>query len=102
MQDRQQIFKSSEPHDKIREVLVLTILEKTLASAQIYHNVLLDLEKKYNSSLNGCYEHPEYLREILKDQHNNLYKHILKSITQHLEIFSDAKSIARFLQVINS
>ncbi len=103
MQDGQQFFKSTDQYryDKVRENLVLTILEKTLASTQIYHKVLLQLEKKYNCSLHDCYKHPEYLSTILKDQHDNSYKSIMRSINQQLDIFSDVKSITIFLQAFN-
>ncbi|SMH71461.1 protein of unknown function [Candidatus Nitrosotalea okcheonensis] len=103
MQDRQQFFKSTDQgrYDKVRENLVLIILEKTLVSAQIYHKVLSQLEKKYNCSLYDCYKHPECLSTILKDQHNNSYKSITRSINQQLDIFADAKSIITFLQAFN-
>ena len=103
MQDKQQFFKSPEQYsyDKIKEELVFTVLEKTLVSAGIYHKVLLQLERKHNSDLHECYRHPKYLSMILKDQFDDSYKNILKSVNQQLDIFSDAKSIARFLQEIN-
>lgn len=103
MQDRQQFFKSPEryDYDKVKEILVLTILEKTLVSARIYHKVLLELEKKYSCDLYDCYKHPEYLSTTLKDLHDDSYMSIMKSINQQLEIFSDAKSITRFLRAIN-
>lgn len=80
---------------------MFTILEKTLVSAQIYHKVLLELEKKYNCDLYDCYKHPEYLSTILKDLHDDSHISIMKSINQQLGIFSDAKSITRFLKAIN-
>ena len=103
MQDRQQFFEDTEQYryDKVRENLVLTILEKTLVSAQIYHEVLLQLGKKYNCDLHDCYKHPSYLSTILKNQHDYSYKSITKSINQQLEIFSDAKPITAFLQAFN-
>ena len=103
MQDGQQFFKPTDQYeyDKVKENLVLTILEKTLVSAQIYHSVLLQLEKKYNCTFHDCYRHPEYLSTILRDQYNNPYKSIMKSINQQLDIFSNVKSITIFLQAFN-
>lgn len=104
MHDKQQsaTFPEQYDYDKIKEELVITILEKTLLSVQIYHEVQLQLWIKYECDLHECYRHPEYLNEILKDQHDDLYESIMKSINQQLEIFSDAKSIAKFLQRINN
>jgi hypothetical protein len=103
MQDKQQFIKFPEQHgyDKIKEDLVFTVLEKTLVNARIYHKVLSQLGKKYNCDLHECYIHPEYLSETLKDQNDNSYNSIIRSINQQLEIFSNAESITRFLQAIN-
>jgi hypothetical protein len=104
MPDTQQFAKPQEQHtyDKIREILVYTILEKTLSSAGIYHKMTSEIEKRYNCNLYDCYKHPEYFSSILGDKHGDMYDMITESINKQLEMFSYEKPIARFLQVINS
>ena len=104
MSDMQQFVKSQEQltHDKIRETLVNTVIEKTLSSAGIYHTVSSEIKRRYNCNLYDCYEHPEYFISILEDKYDDRYDLITGSINKHLEMFSYEKPIARFLQVINS
>ena len=104
MQDKQQVIKFPEQHgyDKIEEELIFIVLEKTLVNARIYHKALFQLGRKYKCDLHECCKHPEYLSEILKDQQqDNSYENIIKSINRQLGIFSDARSITKFLQTIN-
>ncbi|CUR52278.1 protein of unknown function [Nitrosotalea devaniterrae] len=104
MSDMQQFVKPHElySYEKVREMLVHTVLEKALANAGIYHTVTSEIKKKYNGTLNDCYKHPEYLSTILEDKHDTISGTVSKSITKQLEMFSDDKSIANFLQAINS
>ena len=102
MPDSQQFIRTQEPYtsDKMQETLVHTVLEKTLSSIGIYHDVSSEIEKKYNCSIYECYRHPEYLKSTLEDKHADMYDIIIGSISKQLEIFSHEKPIARFLQVI--
>ena len=104
MTDMQQFIKSEkqDAYDKIREILVYTIIEKTLSSAGIYHDVELAIKKKYNSNLYECYKHPEYFSVILREKYNDMHEIITESIGRQLEMFTHEKSIASFLQIINS
>ena len=88
-------------YDRVRKALVWSVLEKTLLDAGIYYKVIEELKKKYRCQLDNCYEHPEYLNTILKDLYGNSYKHVIKSINNHLEEFSYHESIARFLKIIS-
>ncbi len=88
-------------YEKVRERLVLTILEKTLSNAGIYNQVVLELDRKYNSRLNDCYRHPEYFSTTLENHHKDMHDDIITSINRQLEIFSYHNSITKFLQAIN-
>ena len=104
MPDMQQFVKTHEPHsyEKVREMLIHTVLEKTLVNAGIYHTVTSEIKKKYNGTLNDCYKHPEYLSTTLENKHGETCYLVSESITKQLEMFSDDKFIANFLQAINS
>lgn len=104
MSDMKQFVKSEEQnsYEKLREMLVYTIIEKTLSSAGIYYDVASEMKKKFNCNVYECYKHPEYFSAILHTKYNDMYDIIIESIDRQLEMFSYEKSIATFLQKINS
>lgn len=88
--------------DEVRKALVTLAIEKALLDVgkPIYDEVMGILKKKYNCYLPDCYEHPEYLEEILKGLYGNAHKAIVESINRQLEEFSYHEPIARFLKVV--
>jgi len=88
--------------DIARRALVTLVIERNLIdiSKPLYDKVISTLKKEYNCYLPDCYEHPEYLTEILKRLYGNAHHTIVKSINKQLEEFSYNKPIARFLEVI--
>ena len=87
----------------VQKGLVCLVIESTLLKIgkPTYDKVVDDLNKKYHCYLTDCYEHPEYLSEILKGLYGNAHDVIIKSIHEQLEEFSYHESIKQFLQVIN-
>ena len=67
----------------------------------VYDKVIHELFEKYHCYLTDCYEHPEYLNEILDGLYGNSHEVIVKSIKRQLEEFSNKKPIERFLEVIS-
>ena len=104
MTDTKQFVESDKQYayEKLREMLVYTIIEKTLTSAGIYNDVTSEMKKKFNCNIYDCYKHPEYFSSILHTKYNDMYDLITESIGRQLEMFSHEKSIARFLQKMNS
>ena len=82
--------------------LTILAIEKTLLDIgkPVYDKVIGILNKNYNCYLTDCYEHPEYLSEILKKLYGDCYNEIIESINKKLEEFSNKEPIERFLQVI--
>jgi len=89
-------------YDKVRKGLVSVLLEKALLDIGVgtYYKVIDELKKRYQCYLPDCYEHPEYLHDILKDLYGNSYGHMIKSITKGLEEFSYQKPIAKFIEIV--
>jgi len=89
-------------YDKVRKGLVSVVLEKTLLDIGVgtYYKVIDELKKRYHCYLPDCYEHPEYLNNILKDLYGNSYGYVIKSITKELEEFSNQKPIAKFIETV--
>ena len=90
-------------YDIVRKALVSLAVEKALfeIGKPVYEIVIEALYKEYHCYLPDCYEHPEYLNEVLKKLYGNAHEVIVKSIKKQLDEFSNHKHIARFLSVIN-
>jgi len=90
-------------YDIVRKALVSLAVEKALfeIGKPVYEIVIEALYKEYHCYLPDCYEHPEYLNEVLKKLYGNAHDVIVKSIKKQLDEFSNHKHIARFLSVIN-
>ena len=87
----------------VHKALVILAIEKTLLTigGPTYDKVIHLLEKEYRCGLTSCYEHPEYLTDILQKLYGAAYKEIIKSINEKLTEFSYTESIRKFVQVLN-
>src|SRR5712692_154227 len=96
------IIASLERHgfDKVRKGLVSVAIEKALLDIGNgpYDKVVDELYKRYHCYLTDCYDHPEYLLQILKELFGKSYKVIVYSIQNILNEFSGQEQIARFLR----
>jgi hypothetical protein len=90
-------------NDLVKKALVSMSIEKALLDIEkeTYDKVAHELYERYHSYFQDCYEHPEYLSEILKQLYGNAGKVVVESIRKQLEEFSDHKPIERFLEVIS-
>ena len=60
------------------------------------------LQKDYNSTLEDCYENPEFLKQILKDLFGDSYEDILSALNENMKEISTQKEIKDFLQVLST
>ncbi len=89
-------------NEEIHRVLVSLTIEKALLDVGklIYEKVIDILRKKYHCSIKDCYDHPQYLHEILDtlDKAGNV---IVVSLKKDLDRFRNMGKIDEFLQVID-
>lgn len=87
---------------KVRRALVMVAIEKTLLEfgKPTYNLVIQRLEKEYHSYVSDCYEHPNYLQNVLKELFGKSSDLIIGSITKNLSEFSDTPHIREFLDSI--
>ena len=87
----------------VKKALVSVSIEKALLDIgkPTYDKVAHDLYERYHSYFQDCYEHPEYLSEILEQLYGNAGKVAVEALKKELEEFSYHEPIARFLQVIS-
>ena len=89
-------------NDLVKKALVSLVIETTLLEIgrEAYDKIVHDLYKKYQCYLPDCYDHPEYLNEILKELYGNAYNVVVEKINKQLEEFSYHKSISNFLKIL--
>lgn len=91
-------------NDLLNKALVILAIEKVLLDIgkPTYEKVIHDLSKKYHCYLINCYEHPEYLNEILKELYGNkAHGFIVESIKKELQEFSYKKPVEEFLNILS-
>ena len=67
----------------------------------VYDKVVHDLYKKHHCYLPDCYEHPEYLKEILQELYGNAHNVVVEKIKKQLEEFSNHESVANFVKILS-
>ena len=58
------------------------------------------LFRKHNANIPDCYDHPEYLNEVLKSLYGEGYKVVVETIKNHLKEFADQEPISEFIEKI--
>ena len=89
-------------NEETKIALVTLSIERALLDVgkPTYDKVLEILNTEYHCYLPDCYDHPEYLDEILKKFYGNSGNVIVESIARQLEEFNYHKPIKKFLEVI--
>lgn len=92
----------SEQH--MKKTLVTLALKNTLLElgVQEFDKVVSLLRKDFNSSLEDCFENPEYLKRILQDLFGDSYHDILNSLNENMKEISSQQDIKDFLQVLST
>lgn len=65
-----------------------------------YFLALTRLERDYECKITDCFEHPEYLKNVLKDIYENSYGKILDDLEAELGEIASEKEIRDFLNVL--
>lgn len=67
-----------------------------------YHLVMAKLTSLYNCKISDCYEHPEYLKIVLKDVYKEEYSSIVSQIKSYLAELANVKEIIDFFKIMES
>jgi len=88
---------------EISKALVTLAVEKTLLNMgkPVFEEVAHRLWANYKCYIPDCHEHPEYLKNVLKELYGNGHDTIVKSIKNTLDEFATKKPIEHFLTVIS-
>ncbi|MGI0101840.1 MAG: hypothetical protein ACREA7_04500 [Nitrosotalea sp.] len=82
------------------KVLVSLAIENTLLqiSKPVFDKVENQFREKYQCSILDCYDHPQYLNEVLREVFGKSYSDITKSIEEFLKEFRYEPSIETFIE----
>lgn len=84
--------------DARRALVTLAIEDTLLKVGQItYYEVLDKLYENYDCYVSDCYDHPEYLLQVLKELYGSGSLAIIESIKQYLSEASTQEGIAKFI-----
>ena len=86
----------------VQKAIVTVAIEKVLLDIgkPTYDKVLRALYTEYHSYLPDCYDHPEYLADVLRQTYGRSYKSIIKNIERELIEFSYKHKIQNFLTIM--
>ncbi len=87
----------------VKKALVTLVIQESLmeVSKVMFELVFERLQKDYSCYISDCYNHPEYLKDILKDFDYEFYELIVNKIAKKLEKLSYQKPIKEFLDILS-
>ena len=87
---------------QIKKALVVLSIKHALLEmgTPVLDEVTHALYDNYKCYVPDCFDHPEYLKEVLKELYGNTYSNIIKSIHKHLNEFATQQPIEEFLNAI--
>ncbi len=88
-------------NDDSRAALVLSIEVVLMRrGGPQYHQVLAKLENYYDCKIFDCFEHPDYLKLVLREVYPNDYQKIIDDFKIELDELVSQKEIAEFLEML--
>ena len=65
-----------------------------------YNLAVAKLGSLYSCTIRDSYEHPSYLRVVLKEVYNGDYNHIIDEIKVQLDELANVKEVGDFLKIM--
>lgn len=86
----------------LMKALAALAVEKVLMSVgkPVFEKVSSKLQKEYKCYIPDCYDHPEYLENVLKSVFGNAYVTIVEQIKKELVEYSDDNGIRTLIETI--
>ena len=87
---------------QLMKALAALAIERVLfdAGKPIFEKVSNRLQKEYRCYIPDCYDHPEYLGNVLKSIFGNSYVIIVEQIRKELVEYSDDRNIDMLIKTI--
>jgi hypothetical protein len=90
----------SEPY-KVALISYVELVLMRLGDAN-YHLVMAKLGSLYHCKIMDCYDHPEYLKTVLKDVYKEKYHSVVSQIHSYLGDLADEPEIIAFFKTMES
>ena len=86
------------------KIALISSLELVLMSMgnTKYHLVAAKLNAGHDMGIKDCYEHPEYLKPILKEVYTKDYDYIINEIKLNLDELINEQDISRFFKIMET
>lgn len=83
--------------------LVVVTIEKALfeIGPPVYDAIVLALKDTYHCTIPDCYEHPEYLKNVLEQYFGSASNAVVDSINDDLAKSAKNTTIEKFLSILN-
>ncbi|MGI0066078.1 MAG: hypothetical protein ACREA5_03335 [Nitrosotalea sp.] len=65
-----------------------------------YHLVLAKLDSLYDCKIVDCYDHPDYLKTVLKDVFKDEYHSVVSQIKSYLGELADVPEVVDFFKIM--
>ncbi|HXU95233.1 MAG TPA: hypothetical protein VFP45_02240 [Candidatus Nitrosotalea sp.] len=87
---------------QLMKALAALAIERVLLDAgkPIFEKVSNKLQKEYKCYIPDCYDHPDYLGDVLKSIFGNSYVTIVEQIKRELVEYSDDKDMELLIKTI--
>lgn len=84
------------------KIALISSLELVLMSMgnTKYILTVCKLDTLYGITIRECYEHPEYLKSILKEVYKEDYDHIISEVKVHLDELVNSEDLANFFKIM--
>lgn len=88
--------------DQIKKALITISVEQALLEmgTPVLDEVARALYDNYKCHIPDCADHPEYLKEVLKELYGKSYSNITKLIHKQLNEFASQQPIEEFLKAL--
>ena len=95
---------SGDSLDEMKRTMVTLAIKNTFLELGLeeFDKIVMMLQKDYNSSLEDCYDNPEYLKQVLQDLLGDSYDDVLNSLKENIKNISSHKSTENFLDTLSS
>jgi len=95
---------SGDSLDEMKRTMVTLAIKNTFLELGLeeFDKIVMMLQKDYNSSLEDCYDNPEYLKQVLQDLQGDSYNDVLNSLKENIKNISSHKSTENFLDTLSS
>ena len=95
---------SGDSLDEMKRTMVTLAIKNSLLELGLeeFDKIVMMLQKDYNSTLEDCYDNPEFLKQVLKDLLGDAYNDVLNSLKENINNISSHKSTENFLDALSS